>query len=75
MKAIIKRIRRLEETVASPEFQKPHWVEVWRAQRAKRLGIPYEPRPETPGQGRVSWADAWRQRRAEIQAREAANQK
>jgi hypothetical protein len=57
-------IDQIEETVANPDFGKPHWFEVWRRRHAEAEGRPYQPLPEVRGGRCVNWAEAWRARRA-----------
>jgi hypothetical protein len=70
MKAIYRRLRRLEERVAAQDFQAPAWVEVLRERRRRRLeanGLPYEPVrdpiPHVNGR-RPTWAEVLRYRRS-----------
>src|SRR5260370_39073606 len=51
MKAIITRLCRLEEKVATHEIGGPSWVDVLRERRRRRLeanGLPYVERPREP---------------------------
>jgi hypothetical protein len=69
MKLITKRISRLENRVASREFQGPSWGEVLRERLRRRLGPAYqEPPPLDPALyangRRPTWAEVLRSARA-----------
>jgi hypothetical protein len=77
MKAIFKRLCRLEDRVASPSFQGPSPAEVLLERRRRRLeagGLPFEVRPLRPvvhARGNsLRIADVLRTRRA-LRCREA----